>query len=441
MRAAGVRPPHARLIVLTGALIGAAAILWIARTYTFYFDEWDFILTAPDWTLPTYLHAHNEHPVILTRLIYAALLATVGLHSYLPYMASLLAFHAANVVLLFEIVRRRAGDLVAMGCAALLLLLGAGWEDLLWAFQISFVGAVTCGLGALFALELPKSRGRLGVAILLLAASIAFSAIGLFFTVAAVTRISLDRERIRGVAWFIPLAAAIVAWYVVFGRAGEPNASGMRLANLGALPAYVWFGLASSAGGLIGLEGWPAFIALALALASLGLLWWRSRPDALALGAAAGLLSFYAVTGLSRAQDGYTQSAAGRYVYIGAVFWLILLADAAKYLPWRGTWRPALAACLFLACFSSSVDLVAYAAAKTFQMNRAMADFKALAAERGDPCLNPSGAVDALVLPWIDSPALYYRAVDRYGDPSAGWPLVDHADYSIATRNLRRPGC
>jgi alpha-beta hydrolase superfamily lysophospholipase len=42
-----------------------------------------------------------------------------------PYTAVLLALHAASVVLLFELVRRRAGDLIGMASAALLLVLGA----------------------------------------------------------------------------------------------------------------------------------------------------------------------------------------------------------------------------------------------------------------------------------------------------------------------------
>ena len=156
MTAAEVRVPHARLIVVLAALAFSAAILWLTRGYTFYFDEWTFILTAPDWTLATLLQPHNEHPVMLTRAIYAALLATVGLRSYLPYMAVLLALHAASAVLLFEVVRRRAGDLVGIACAALLLVLGAGWEDLLWAFQMQFVGSVACGLGMLLAAREPR---------------------------------------------------------------------------------------------------------------------------------------------------------------------------------------------------------------------------------------------------------------------------------------------
>src|SRR5207253_11024432 len=165
-----------------------AMIRWLPRTYTFYYDEWTFISTAPDWTLATYFRPHNEHPAILFRLAYSALLDTVGLRSYLPYMAALVVAHAANVVLLFELLRRRSGDAVALGAALLLLVLGAGWEDLLWAFQMAWLASVACGLGALLVMQTPR---RMAPATVLLAASLSFSAIGMVFATEAAVQLLL----------------------------------------------------------------------------------------------------------------------------------------------------------------------------------------------------------------------------------------------------------
>jgi hypothetical protein len=422
-------------------LVTAAAILLLTRGYTFYFDEWVFIQNAPDWGWTSYLQPHNEHPVMLPRLIYAALLSTFGLRTYMPYMLVLMVLHAAGAVLLFELVRRRAGDLVGIACAAMLLVLGAGWENLLWAFQISFVGSVACGLGMLLALEGPSSPRRLAVAVGLLTASVMFSGIGLFFGIAAAARLLLDPPRRRELLWFAPVGLAFAAWYLAFGHAGTPIVPPPSAANVFLLPAYVGWGLAGSVAGIIGVTGLPALAVLLLAAGAIGFAWWRQHPDPLALGIAAGLITFYVVTGLTRAQLGFDQSASGRYVYVGAVFWLILLADAARRLPWSGTWRPALAALVFLACFNSSVLLVAYAAGKTAVMQREIADLQALAVERSDKCLNPSGAVDPLVIPYVTSPALYYRAVDRFGDPTNGLPITDRPDFDRARTNLTRSGC
>ncbi|HXI95186.1 MAG TPA: hypothetical protein VNG04_03610, partial [Candidatus Acidoferrum sp.] len=98
-------------------------------------------------------------------------------------------------------------------------------------------------------------------------------------------------------------------------------------------------------------------------------------------------------------------------------------------------------ACLFLACFNSSVLLWAYATAKTELMLREVADLQALAAERTDTCLDPSGVADRLVMPQVSRPAPYYRAVDRYGDPTAGQPVTHRADFDHARANLTRSGC
>lgn len=440
MKASEVRLAHGRVIVAVAALAGSTAILWLAHSFTFYFDEWTFILSAPDWSWATYLQPHNEHPVMLTRAIYAALLATVGLRSYLPYMAVLLALHAASVVLLFEVVRRRAGDLVALGSAALLLLLGAGWENLLWAFQMQFVGSVACGLGMLLALQGQPRRRNLLIAATLLTASLMFSGVGLFFGAAAAVQLATTPDRRGDLVWFAPVAVALGAWFLAFGHSGGPSTP-LSLADIATLPLYVIWGLGASAGGLIGVGGLVGLAVLVLAGLAVGFAWRRGGIDAFGLGIVAGLISFYAVTGLIRVQLGYQQSGAGRYNYEGAVFWLLLLADAARRLPWRGTWRPALVACLFLACFNSGVLLVTFAAAKSVQMERQIADLQALAAERGDPCLNPNGAVDLLVMPQETSPALYYRAVDRYGDPSASLPVVDQSDFDRARANLLTAGC
>jgi hypothetical protein len=432
---------RARLIVVAMAIVAGAAILWLSHSYTFYFDEWTFILTAPDWSWSTYLQPHNEHPVMLPRLIYAALLSTVGLRSYLPYMAALLALHATSAVLLFEIVRRRAGDLVAIAGVALFLVLGAAWENLLWAFQIAFVGSVACGLGMLLALEGPSSRRRMLAACLLLAGSLAFSGIGIVFAAAAAVMILLTPARRRDLLWFVPVIALFGAWYLAFGRSGTPPNPPPTAANVLLVPFFAAWGLGQSAAGLIGEGGsWgpPALVAASWAIA---VTWWRRRPDPFALGVLAALLTLYVVTGLGRAQLGVQTAGAGRYVYEGAAFWLILLGDAARNLPWRGTWRPALAACLFLACFSSAVLLFSFAAAKGAQMQREVADLQALASERSDPCLNQGATADALVMPQVNDPATYYRAIDRYGDPIAGIQVTDRADFDRARHNLARPGC
>ena len=418
-----------------------AVLLWATRGYTFYFDEWTFILTTDSsWTY--YLQPHNEHPAMIPRLIYTALLNTVGLRTYVPYMAVLLAVHATNVVLLFELVRRRAGHVVGIAAALFLLVLGAGWENVLWAFQVGFVGSVACGLGALLVID--ARPDRMWLAMILLFASLMFSGIGLFFWGAAAVSLALMRARRRQLVWLMPIAVVFTAWYIVYGHAGGPGTAAPPQSfadRLATLPLYVVWGVGASLAGLIGEGGELGLVLLLPALAVIGLAWRRRRPDAFALGIVAAMTAFYLVLGFNRAQFGYQQSGAGRYVYEGAIFWLLLLAYAARGLPWRGTWRPALVACAFLVCFSSAATLYTFVIAKSVLMTRQAADMQALAVERTDPCLNPGAAVDPLVMPAVTSARAYYRAIDRYGDPVAGVAPIRDADFQRAVANLRRPGC
>lgn len=438
MNAADVLVPRARLIVAIAAVIVVAVILFATRTYTFYFDEWTFITTAPDWTLATYFEPHNEHPAILFQLVYAALLHTVGLRAYWPYMAVLLLAHVANLLLLFELVRRRSGELIGVAAALLLLLLGAGWEDLLWAFQMAWLASVAFGLGALLLLQTPR---RTPFAAALVAISLAFSGVGLVFAVAATVQILVTRDRRRELVWLVPVGVAVLAWWAAFGRLGTHPNPQPTTANLLIDPIYALWGLGAAVAGIVGEGGWFGPPLLVAATAGVAWRWWRSGADPFVIGLAAGLVAFYLVAGLSRAQLGVQQGGASRYVYVGAVPWLILLGDAARGLPWRGTWRPALAACLFLACFNSCVLFYSFAIARPAVMERQVADYYALAAVRRDPCLNPSGAVDLLVMPALTRPAPYYRAVGLFGDPRDDLPLRDRASYDAAVANLRKTAC
>lgn len=437
MTAGDVRVPRARLIVTVAALGFAAVILWATRGYTFYFDEWTFIASMPTWTAATYLTPHNEHPAILFRLVYSALMHSVGLRAYWPYMTLLVAAHAANVILLFELVRRRAGELIGLGAAMLLLVLGAGWEDLLWAFQVAWLLSIAFGLGALLALE----TRRTVLAAVLLTGSLAFSGVGLLFAAATTVRLVLTPDRRVQLFWLLPVGLALLVWLAAFGRlATHPNPA-PTVANILLAPPYALWGMGEAAAGLLGEGGWFGPPVLAAAAVAVGWRWWRHGIDPLAAGLAAGLVAFYVVVGLARAQLGVEQGGASRYVYVGAVPALVLLADAARGLPWRGTWRPALVACLFLACFSSAVLLYSFAIARPVVMERQVADYYALEAMRHDPCLNPDAAVDLLVMPSVPQPGLYYRAVDAFGDPRDGHPLRDRASFEDAVANLRKDGC
>ena len=79
-----------------------------------------------------------------------------------PFQVAAIATFLTSVALLYAWLRERTGELAALGGAALVLFLGAAWEDLLWAFQIGYFGSMAAGIGMLLALRRESPRGRRG---------------------------------------------------------------------------------------------------------------------------------------------------------------------------------------------------------------------------------------------------------------------------------------
>jgi len=333
-RLADVRVPLAAPAALLMGAVFVAVMLYRARRFMFFSDEWDFILESPRWRPLDYLSPHNEHWSTVPRLYYQLVEAAGGVHSYVPYEAGVLVADAACAVLLFLIIRRRAGDLVGLLVAALLLGLGRGWEDVLWAFQLGFVGATAMGLLAIYLLDTPvPGRSRLLLASGVLVGSLLFSGIALFFLLLVLVELGLDSKRRRYLVVLIAPVLVYAAWYLRFGRDGTTHD---RITIQGLLPlaGYVPHGAGSAAAGLLGLSpAWSAAALAGLAAAAGAALALARGRDSRLIAAAVALIAQYTFTGLVRAQFGIDQAAASRYIFVGAVFVLLLLGQAVRYLP------------------------------------------------------------------------------------------------------------
>ena len=317
-------------------LLGAAAVLLAVavRGQWFFGDEWAFIQGRDIGRDPVaaLLEPHNEHLSVLPVLVYRALLAQVGLHTYWPYIAVVLALHLLLAHLLWHVMRRSGARVVtATALATLAALLGAGGENLLWAFQMGFVGSVTAGVGALL---LADHDGRLGLrdagAVLLCLVSLGCSGVGVSM-VAAVGLCVLLRRRswLQAAAVVAWPAALLVCWYVTFGRgatSGAENAPPLPPLGLGAVPRFAFDGLSNALEAGTGMRGAGAVLLLALVALLVrrpGLL---SGRGAAAVACAGGAVAFFVLTGISRVALGVEQARVSRYVYVGMLLLLPLLA-------------------------------------------------------------------------------------------------------------------
>lgn len=171
---------HTPDVVFAGAaVLSVPILLWFGRGLTFFSDEWAFIADRSLMDPSTWWAPHNEHWSTIPILVYRALVETVGLRTYVPYLALVVLLNVIVAVLVRRQVARRAGPLPGLAAGTLVLFLGSGFENLYWGFQIGFVGATALGLGALDVLDGPATRGRAAALVALLVAGLMTSGVAL----------------------------------------------------------------------------------------------------------------------------------------------------------------------------------------------------------------------------------------------------------------------
>jgi len=326
-RKAWLQAPDPRwpLAILGAGLFGFGSLLMVlSRHLSFFQDEYFWILHRRGWNIDAFWVAHNGHLSVVPVTIYKLLFVTVGLQHTWPYRLILVGLHLLCVVLIYALAARRAGRWIALIPAFLLLLLGAGYEDLLWAFQIGFVGSLAAGLGALLCLEQNSRRSDIAAAALV-SVSLGSASVGLAVTVAIFAYLVAIRSPWRRLWIALGPLAIYVLWYLHFGT-NETSLSNVPLIPSVDLETGA-YGFASFGGLTVGYGQ----ILLAAAVAYLVVRFWRGRTlPALTIVGILGALAFWTLTVITRAQ--YHEPGASRYIYPSAVF---ILIGAVGMLEWR----------------------------------------------------------------------------------------------------------
>jgi hypothetical protein len=241
---------------LVAALLAAGAMLLVlTRDLTFFQDTWEFLMNRRDFSVDALMRPHNEHIVVLPAAIEIVILHVFGMSSALPEYLLLIAMILASAALLFVYARRRIDPWLALMATLLLLFLGPAWQDLLWPFELSFVGSVLFGLAMLLALDRDDRKGDIAACVFLVL-SAGFSSLGLSFMAAAAVSVWLRRrERGLGRIWVAAVPAALFAvWYLGWGRDAESH---LTLGNVLDSPRFVVEGMAASLESLLGLSDAP----------------------------------------------------------------------------------------------------------------------------------------------------------------------------------------
>jgi hypothetical protein len=410
-------------------------VLYLTRYMNFFYDEWDFVTGYRPGQSISILFPHNEHWSTIPILIWKLLFAVFGLRSHLPYEAAALAAHVACALLLFALIRRRSGDVPAFGAALILLVLGSGSTDIIWAFQVGWTLSIAFGLAAMLLIESSPtilSRWRVGAISGVLLCSLMSSGIGLGFLAAVTVWLLTDaRRRPYLLAVVVPIVAYL-AWFVAYGAGLQgtpgapcptcPTAFGNDLRTMG--PGYIAnvfdyasVGLKASATGVFGLPGIVGQIAPAVLIVLLAQHWFRQgRIESWELGLVAGLILQFTLIALVRVRFSLQFAADSHYVYVGVVYFLLLSANAIKGLPWRGLWRAALSSAFAIAILANGTLLIDRAIGSTETMRNENAELRTVELFRGAPDMAQSRPLDAAIMPQLTA-STYFAATDELGSP------------------------
>jgi hypothetical protein len=358
-------PPRPRHISAARAsTLGFAAIVVVAvplllhwgRRGWFTQDDWDFLSARSAGNVHDLFRAHFQHWVTLPILAYRLMWTFVGLHSYAYYQSMSIALHLVAAALLLTVMRR-AGvtPWLATLMAAIFVFFGAGAENILVAFQITFVGAFVFGLVQLLLADHDGAIDRrdwLG----LLAGFAGLLCSGVAVTMVCVVGVAalLRRGRRgwrRALFHTAPLALVYVFWLLVAPK-GQ-SAGNYRSQSLAQVVRFVFVGVEAAFARLGHVSGLGFALGLVLIAGLVVLLLGRPRPFgsfgrlAPPFALLGGGVVFLLVTGVARAGEGGLLSLLAtsgperaresRYVYLIVAMLLPALALAADALLRR--WR------------------------------------------------------------------------------------------------------
>ncbi|MDQ3931541.1 MAG: hypothetical protein M3252_01695, partial [Actinomycetota bacterium] len=406
------REPDGRVALalhLVTLAAGLVALVALSHNQWFVSDEWDFLADRPLGDLRALFIPHNEHWSTLPIVVYRLLYATVGLHSYLPYLTVGFLVHLGSAHLLWRLQRRAEVDAwIATATSAAFVVFGAGGENLLTAFGLTFDTSVLVGLGQVLLVDHAggfnrRDLGGFGLALAGLLSS------GIAITMVAVAGLIALLRRGWSAALLTvgPPALIYVIWLAIIGHLGLGAHQGnIDVANI---PSFVWKGLTKTVDISLGLPGAGAVTLIAL------LVWLvrhrgELRHRAAAISAcAAGSAAFFVVAGIGRAGMTAQQAESSRYLYVAGALLLPVVGVALSDLARRPRLARALALVLIAVVAANGWRLLTYRARVEADLEQQLRRI-ILAASRLD--LSPSDVLSLVPEPRF-SPNLGYPELLR----------------------------
>jgi hypothetical protein len=321
--------PPASVVHVISLTVGYFLLLWLNRDQWFSGDDWFFLtdrLFGPG--TPGLLEPSNEHWSTIPILIYRGLYSLVGARTYLPYVAVALILHVGVAHLLWRVMRHSDVEpWIATGASAMFLFFGAGAGNILWAFQMGFIGPLLLGLGHVLLVDHGGTFDRRDVAGWGLSlTSLMFSTIAVPMTAVAGIVALIRRGWRASLMTVAPAATVYLVWVFAVGREALAD-DAPTVGTLMRLPLYVAIGVRETVQGIATTElGVALLLPVLFLLGALGWMRRRSSPAA-PVACAVGPFLLFTLTGIGRVSFfGVGQAGSSRYVYVAGALLLPLVA-------------------------------------------------------------------------------------------------------------------
>jgi hypothetical protein len=304
---------------VSGIAIQASYAAYLSDRLWFFGDDWDFLLQRrltgdADLSLWT---PHNEHWSTVPILLFRLLFGVFGISTYLPYALIAIGAHVAIWTIMFVLLRRSgilAWPAAVSVWAGAFLGGGVGAENMLWDFQVGFLGSGVLGLLAIVFLRTERWSG-VWAAWFALVLALASSGVGLVFVGWACLDVLLRRGIAKALITGAVPGMAYVVWFALVGHKAATD----HIKDVTAFPLRLVEGLDGVWSLALAMPG-AGFLVLAALTWVVFLRAHGREAFALAASGLGTLLVAFALFAYSRSGLGEGAGSSSRYLYFGVLF-------------------------------------------------------------------------------------------------------------------------
>ena len=290
-----------------------AWLLWLGRDFWYFYDEWGFV-TGRTLSLDGLLLPHNGHLSAFHSSLYVLLLRAFGADAYTVLRSIAIAVHLTVAFGAYLVVSRRKGRSWGMSALLIIGVLGTGWQNIFWPFQMSMMLPIAVAFLAVLVLQSRPDASWSVAGLVSLGLLASGGGIPVFL---GVMLHSVVVRAWRRLAILAGIGVVYVAWWVAYGEAQghgfHPRVIARYVGESSVLSTAAIGSRGARFGGMLLIAG---LIALAFTFRGR----WREAPTLVLLTA---VVTGWIFTGFSRWE--FWEPGASRYLYVGGAYVAVLL--------------------------------------------------------------------------------------------------------------------